>query len=40
MELPSWIVDHINLYKTDPEKAHFFDASLGGGEGHDRLPCS
>ena len=32
MELPSWIVDHINLYKTDPEKAHFFDASFGGGK--------
>ena len=32
MELPSGIVDHINLYKTDPEKAHFFDASFGGGK--------
>ena len=33
MALPSWIVDHIRLYKTDPEKAHFWDSSLGGGEG-------
>ena len=33
MELPSWIVDHINLYKTDPEKAHYWDAARGGGEG-------
>jgi len=32
MELPSWIADHINLYKTDPEKAHFFDLSFGGGK--------
>jgi deazaflavin-dependent oxidoreductase (nitroreductase family) len=31
MELPSWIADHINLYKTDPEKAHLFDCSIGGG---------
>jgi deazaflavin-dependent oxidoreductase (nitroreductase family) len=32
MELPSWIADHINLYKTDPEKAHLFDCSIGGGK--------
>ena len=32
MELPSWITDHIKLYKTDPEKAHFFDCSDVGGK--------
>jgi deazaflavin-dependent oxidoreductase (nitroreductase family) len=32
MALPSWIVDHIHLYKTDPEKAHLFDCSVGGGK--------
>jgi deazaflavin-dependent oxidoreductase (nitroreductase family) len=32
MELPSWTADHINLYKTDPEKAHLFDCSIGGGK--------
>jgi len=33
MPLPSWIVDHISLYRTDPEKAHLWDSSLGGGKG-------
>ena len=32
-ELPKWIADHIKLYLTDPEKAHLWDASLGGGSG-------
>jgi len=31
--LPRWIKDHIELYLTDPEKAHMWDASLGGGSG-------
>ena len=31
--LPQWIVDHIALYQTDPDKAHYWDASLGGGKG-------
>ena len=31
--LPKWIADHIQLYLTDPEKAHYWDASLGGGSG-------
>jgi deazaflavin-dependent oxidoreductase (nitroreductase family) len=31
--LPSWIIDHIHLYKTNPEKAHLWDSSLGGGKG-------
>ena len=32
-QLPKWIADHIQLYLTDPEKAHLWDASLGGGSG-------
>lgn len=32
-ELPQWIADHIDLYYKDPEKAHMWDASLGGGTG-------
>jgi deazaflavin-dependent oxidoreductase (nitroreductase family) len=31
--LPQWITDHIKLYREDPDKAHMWDASLGGGEG-------
>ena len=31
--LPSWIADHITLYLEDPEKAHMWDSSLGGGTG-------
>jgi deazaflavin-dependent oxidoreductase (nitroreductase family) len=31
--LPKWIADHIELYRTDPERAHYWDASLGGGSG-------
>ena len=31
-EVP-WIKQHIELYKTDPEKAHMWDASQAGGEG-------
>lgn len=31
--LPQWIADHINLYREDPDKAHMWDSSLGGGEG-------
>jgi deazaflavin-dependent oxidoreductase (nitroreductase family) len=32
-ELPGWIADHIRLYLEDPEKAHYWDASRGGGTG-------
>ncbi|NQV21861.1 MAG: nitroreductase family deazaflavin-dependent oxidoreductase [Rhodospirillales bacterium] len=32
-ELPQWIADHIKLYYEDPEKAHMWDSSLGGGTG-------
>jgi hypothetical protein len=31
--LPGWIADHIRLYLDDPEKAHYWDAILGGGTG-------
>jgi F420H(2)-dependent quinone reductase len=33
MALPSWIADHVKLYKTDPEKAHLWDSTIGGGKG-------
>ena len=32
MALPDWIAAHVKLYKTDPERAHLFDASFGGGK--------
>lgn len=32
-ELPQWVTDHVKLYQEDPDKAHMWDASLGGGEG-------
>jgi len=31
--MPDWIAEHIRLYRKDPEKAHLWDASLGGGQG-------
>lgn len=31
-EIP-WIAAHIELYKTDPEKAHLWDSSVAGGPG-------
>ncbi|GAB3308844.1 nitroreductase family deazaflavin-dependent oxidoreductase [Haliea atlantica] len=31
--MPDWIREHIELYRRDPEKGHFWDASLGGGSG-------
>ncbi len=31
--LPDWIGKHIELYLSDPEKAHMWDASMAGGEG-------
>ena len=31
--LPGWIREHIALYLRDPEAGHYWDASLGGGEG-------
>ncbi len=29
----SWIAKHIELYKTDPEKAHMWDSGAAGGTG-------
>lgn len=31
-EIP-WIAEHIELYKTDPEKAHMWDSKSAGGSG-------
>ncbi len=33
MSVKTWIQDHIELYRKDPEKAHYWDASAGGGTG-------
>lgn len=31
--LPGWIKEHLELYLRDGEAGHYWDASLGGGEG-------
>ena len=31
-EIP-WIAEHIELYRTDPEKAHMWDSKSAGGKG-------
>ena len=31
--LPAWLRQHIELYLTDPEKAHMWDSSVAGGPG-------
>lgn len=31
--LPGWIREHVELYLSDPEKAHMWDASMAGGKG-------
>ncbi len=31
-EIP-WIAEHIDLYRTDPAKAHMWDSSVAGGSG-------
>ncbi len=31
-EIP-WIAEHIELYRSDPEKAHMWDSSALGGPG-------
>lgn len=31
--LPQWIADHIKLYREDPDKAHMWDSTVGGGTG-------
>jgi deazaflavin-dependent oxidoreductase (nitroreductase family) len=33
MQRPQWIDDHIALYRTDPEKALWWDSALGGSSG-------
>ena len=35
--MPSWIAEHVELYLSDPEKAHMWDSSVAGGKG--MLPC-
>ena len=32
-EMPKWIRDHVDLYLSDPEKAHLWDSTIGGGPG-------
>ncbi len=32
-ELPTWITDHVKLYREDPEKGHLWDSSGAGGPG-------
>lgn len=31
--MPKWITDHVKLYLSDPEKAHMWDSTIGGGPG-------
>ena len=31
--LPGWIAQHVELYLSDPEKAHMWDSSMAGGSG-------
>lgn len=31
--LPNWISKHVELYLTDPEKAHMWDSAMAGGKG-------
>jgi len=32
-EMPNWIAEHIELYRTDPDKGHMWDSSWAGGPG-------
>ena len=32
-EMPKWIKDHVELYLSDPEKAHLWGSTIGGGPG-------
>ena len=32
-EMPKWIRDHVELYLSDPDKAHLWDSTIGGGPG-------
>ena len=31
--MPKWITDHVQLYLADPDKAHLWDSTVGGGPG-------
>jgi hypothetical protein len=31
--MAKWIRDHVELYLSDPEKAHLWDSTIGGGPG-------
>ena len=31
--MPKWIKDHVGLYLSEPEKAHLWDSTIGGGPG-------
>jgi deazaflavin-dependent oxidoreductase (nitroreductase family) len=31
--MPKWIADHVELYLSDPEKAHLWDSTFAGGPG-------
>jgi len=31
--MSKWIKDHVELYLADPEKAHLWDSTIGGGLG-------
>jgi deazaflavin-dependent oxidoreductase (nitroreductase family) len=31
--MPKWITDHVELYLSEPEKAHLWDSTIGGGPG-------
>ena len=35
--IPDWIQNHIDLYKSDPEKGHMWDSTVVGGPG--KLAC-
>jgi len=31
--MPKWLRDHVELYLSDPDKAHLWDSTIGGGPG-------
>ena len=31
--MPKWIKEHVELYLSEPEKAHMWDSTIGGGPG-------
>jgi F420H(2)-dependent quinone reductase len=31
--MPKWIKDHVELYLSEPAKAHLWDSTIGGGPG-------